>query len=78
MQQWEYLYVYVGGYDWIDSVGRGGKLSTVTTQRFKNGVFFPVSLSNELGEQGWELGGVTGQSSTYTLIFKRPKPGDAR
>ncbi len=31
-----------------------------------------------LGEEGWELAGMTGLSNILTLVFKRPAPGTER
>ena len=77
MPKWEYLYVYEISYD-----------DTITSEYIVNGVLDDRhkdkqvwALSNELGEEGWEMISSfanyrTPQNSPatlWTLVFKRPK-----
>lgn len=49
MQKWEYLEVWHHDYQWVDSLGRSGRLPQAWN------VPMAAGLLNELGEQGWEL-----------------------
>jgi hypothetical protein len=73
MQQWEYLElrVHTSWDNWSDSLGRSGPLSTVTGPHRGT-----AAVCNELGEQGWELVGLTSDdrpNQNFVAIFKRPK-----
>ena len=73
MQKWEYLEVSVAYRHWVDSMGRSGELSQQAHSHA--GFYSAASLLNELGQQGWEVTGVAaGNSSTFTLLLKRPMP----
>ena len=73
MQRWEYLTIKLGQSGlWSDSLGRSGRLPD--TDRMLSGD--PTGLMNNLGEQGWELSGVSPRDGNYgwLLFFKRPRP----
>ena len=78
--RWEYrvvrIYEHSDWLSWVDSYGNDGKLDLVKKATLAGDTFFPATLLSELGEQGWELTGVTsaGEYAT-TLFFKRPKAG---
>ncbi len=78
MQKWEYLYVSEITYD-----------DTITSEYIVNGALDDRhkdkqvwALSNELGEEGWEMVSSFANYRTpqhspatlWTLVFKRPKP----
>jgi hypothetical protein len=65
MQRWEYLFV---------DVARTGEVYSVNGQTVVHQKWLRYVYANQLGSQGWELvGTVSSESSTYQLIFKRPK-----
>jgi hypothetical protein len=76
VQRWEYLDVYLfeHGVEWIDSQGRVGEIPTLTHENWV-GHRLPTQLSNELGDDGWELvGAIPAQGQRdFILCFKRPK-----
>jgi hypothetical protein len=72
-QRWEYKVVYINFRGQISSegqqvgIGRGERRST-----------FVRSYLDQLGDQGWELSGVSplGETENSYFIFKRPATGD--
>ena len=68
MQQWEYLEATVDleKKTWKDSAGRERRIRKRST----------VDVLNELGEEGWELAGVSPLSgdTVSRLYFKRRRP----
>ena len=71
MQKWEYLFINCGlsNHNFVPHF--------INTQEIPNWQAGPnmVDVSNQLGEQGWELVCLDfGVNANYLAVFKRPKP----
>ena len=70
-RRWEYLEVDVHVETWSDSAGRSGRLPI--SEAGPGQVPSVVAVLNELGAEGWELGGVSNTQSPliYRMLLKR-------
>ena len=70
MQKWEYIFL-------ISTINENGDW----VPKRINGVVLPewavgkemYEISNELGEQGWELVSIAVAENSYRIVFKRPR-----
>jgi hypothetical protein len=70
MQKWEYLYInsaFNQNHEWIPQWINGVEL-----RDWANGPRM-YEVSNQLGEQGWELVGIFVTEGSYRTVFKRYK-----
>lgn len=71
VRRWEYLEVDVHVETWSDSSGRSGRLPI--SEAGPGQIPRTVAVLNELGDQGWELAGVSNSQSPliYRMLLKR-------
>ena len=71
VRRWEYLEVDIHVETWSDSTGRSGRLPIEKAGPGQVPSLLP--LLNQLGQEGWELAGVSNTQSPliYRLILKR-------
>lgn len=76
MQKWEYTFVTCYRYDGKSTLSYKVFASYMENQKIEVKDNAP-NYCNRLGEEGWELVGLTSRDSrnddTMTLVFKRPK-----
>ena len=72
MQKWEYMTIYRAG-------GYIGKVSYINEQVAGKNTFFGgwkgddfYTLLNKLGQQGWEVTGLSGHEGGFYVVLKRP------
>ena len=70
-RRWEYLEVDVHVETWSDSTGRSGRLPIA--EAGPGQIPSVLGVLNQLGAEGWELGGVSNSQSPliYRLLLKR-------
>jgi hypothetical protein len=75
VRRWEYLEVDVHVETWSDSAGRSGRLPIAEAGPGQVPSVLPVL--NALGQEGWELAGVSNTQSPliYRLFMKRRATG---
>ena len=70
-RRWEYLEVDVRVENWSDNTGRTGRLPIAESGPGQ--VPSALGVLNQLGQEGWELGGVNNTTSPliYRMVMKR-------
>jgi hypothetical protein len=73
VQKWEYLELYTSGPQWADSFGESGMAEPGPKPKnwpHRWGTVQP--RLNQLGQDGWEVVGITQVGDFVRYLFKRP------